>query len=161
MDLLDSISSLFSGPAGQAAGTATSAATGSIWSDPTFLSSALIAGTSLLSGLFGSSAEDEQSALARDKFDWEKQKYDEQMAQALEIAKLQASGGGAARDAALRQTRAQLMQANAEQQAGAMQLPLAARTRQSAAAQATGEQSGQLYAQLASSLQQPALSRTR
>lgn len=143
----------------------------SIWSDPTVLSSGILAGTSLLSGLFGSSSQDElnQAQLAEEKrqFDLTMALKQADLQQALEIAKLQAGasrGGGdtgrsasIAANAALKQARANLIAKGAEQKAQAMQLPLAARNNQSNAAQTTGTQSGMFFNNLIANLQRPAL----
>lgn len=159
----------------------TAAATGgaSIWANPTVLSSGILAGTSLLTGLFGSSAEEDNAQLMRDKLDEEKRQFDatlalkqSDMAQAIEIAKIQAGASGAAaragagaqvasanigRDSALRQARASVIQNAATQKSQALQIPLAARGEQAERAQNTGLQSGIFFNSLIPNLQRPAL----
>lgn len=143
----------------------------SIWSNPTVLSSGILAGTSLLSGLFGSSAEDAAADLAQQRLDEEKRQFDAQLAlkqqdlqNAIEIAKIQASasragsnGASIAAAAALKQAKANALGQAAQNKMTALQIPLAAIANQSAAAQTAGAQSGQFFNSLIPSLQRPAL----
>lgn len=143
----------------------------SIWTNPTVLSSGILAGTSLLSGLFGSSAEDAAADLAQQRLDEEKRQFDAQLAlkqadlaQALEIAKIQASasragsnGASIAAAAALKQAKANALGQAAQNKMTALQIPLAAIANQSAAAQTAGAQSGSFFNGLIPSLQRPAL----
>ena len=143
----------------------------SIWSNPTVLSSGILAGTSLLSGLFGSSAEDAAADLAQQRLDEEKRQFYAQLAlkqqdlqNAIEIAKIQASasragsnGASIAAAAALKQAKANALGQAAQNKMTALQIPLAAIANQSAAAQTAGAQSGQFFNSLIPSLQRPAL----
>ncbi len=138
----------------------------SIWSNPTVLSSGILAGTSLLGGLFGSSAEDElaQASLEEQKrqFDAKMALEQAQLAQALEIAKLRGGGGGgngAAVNAQLRIAKANLRNQVNENKAQAMQMPLQYLGNQAAAAQNTGAQQGTFFNNMAQILQSPALRR--
>ncbi len=152
----------------------------SIWSNPTVLSSSILAGTSLLSGLFGSGSQEEMQqeqfdatlAQRQAEFAANQTLEREQLAQALEIAKLQAGASGAgaaasranaasARDAALRQAKMQAIMNAAGMKSQAIQLPVAAIGEQAAAAQTTGIQSGNFFSNMMQSLQQPALARAR
>lgn len=138
----------------------------SVFSNPTVLSSGILAGTSLLGGLFGSSAEEEalkqQQALTQQQFDAEMAYKQAALAQALEIAKINAASGGggggngAAVAAQLKIARANAIANNAAQKAEAMKLPLQFDNR-AATAQNTGAQSGSFFNNLAQLLQAPAL----
>lgn len=159
--------------AGAAAGGAQAAS--SIWSNPTVLSSGILAGTSLLSGLFGTNSDEDAIKLKEAELAENARQFDAtlalkqaDLAQAIEIAKIQAgaasAGAGAqvasaniARDSALRQARAQLIQNTATQKGQALQIPLVARGQQADKAQTTGLQSGQFFNMLIPSLQRPAL----
>lgn len=148
--------------------SAAGAGTGSIWNNPTVLSSGILAGTSLLSNLFGSSAEEDQAKLNQQQLEEQKRQFDqklilerEQLAQALQIAKIHAGSAGAGAGAAASAQRA-IAKSNAIGQAAAlkaqvMQVPLQARAHQAEAAQNTGAQSGAFFNNLSASLQQPAL----
>lgn len=143
----------------------------SIFSNPTVLSSGILAGTSLLSGLFGSSSEEDQLALQQSTLEEQRRQFDEkmkleaqQLAQALQIAKINASASGGASNAAgiTARTNRDIAKASAignaaSQKADALQIPLKARENQIAAAQTTGSQSGQFFNQLMQGLQAPAL----
>lgn len=152
--------------------------TASIWANPTVLSSGILAGTSLLSGMFGQQEGDiteaGQAALDEQKrqFDLTMALKQADLAQALEIAKIQAgaagAGSGAAvsaaninRDSQLRQAKASLINNAAQQKSQALQIPLAARSEQAERAQNTGTQSGAFFNNLMQGLQTPALSRAR
>ena len=163
----DFITGIFDGGSSAASGGS------SIWSNPTVLSSAILAGTQLVSGLFGSSSEEEA---AQQQADEQKRQFDAtlalkqaDLAQALEIAKLQIAarggggdgGAGAARDAALRQARANAIGQAAQMKIAGMKLPLEAMQAQSEAAQQTGQSSGQFFNSLIPNLEAPALSRAR
>lgn len=144
----------------------------SIWSNPTFLSSALIAGTQLVSGLFGSSAEEEalaskNSETAR-QFDAELAFKEKELAQRMAIAQLQAGGGGgggggasAAAAAALKQGKSAAIGNAAANKSAALQIPLAAMKDQTEAAQLTGKASGDFFNTLVGNMQRPALSRAQ
>lgn len=144
---------------------AAGAASSSVFSNPTVLSAAILSGTSLLSGLYGSSSADE---LSQAQLEEEKRQFDaklalerEQLAQALEIAKIQAggagSGAGAAAAAQLKIAKANAIKSAAENKAVALQLPLAGRKAKTEAAQTTGIQSGAFFNQLIPGLQRGAL----
>lgn len=146
-------------------GSAEGAAGSSVFSNPTVLSAAILSGTSLLSGLYGSSSADE---LSQAQLEEEKRQFDaklalerEQLAQALEIAKIQAggagSGAGAAAAAQLKIAKANAIKSAAENKAVALQLPLAGRKAKTEAAQTTGIQSGAFFNQLIPGLQRGAL----
>lgn len=151
---------LFSG-SGDAGGS-------SVWSNPTVLSSGILAGTSLLSGLFGSSAEEDAYAIQQANLAEEQRQFDlrmelekAQLAQALEIAKLQASAGSGAAGAAAAAQRA-IAKSNAigdaaNMKAQALQIPLGALQNLSNAAQTTGVKSGEFFNSLAPTLMAPAL----
>lgn len=150
----------------------------SMWRDPSVLSAGILAGTSLLGGLFGQQ-EGDMTPAGQAALDEQKRQFDLTMAlkqadlaQALEIAKIQAgaagAGSGAAvsaaninRDSQLRQAKAQLINAGAQQKSQALQIPLAARSEQAERAQNTGTQSGIFYNNLMQGMQAPALSRAR
>lgn len=140
-------------------------ASNSVFSNPSVLSAGILAGTSLLSNLFGSSDQEElaQQTLAENQrqFDEELALKRESLAQALEIAKLQAGGAGsgaaAARDAALRTAKMQVIGQAAGLKSQALQIPLAARSKQADMAQNTGVQSGMFFNSLIPNLQRPAL----
>lgn len=148
---------------GKAAGTSSS-----IWSNPTVLSSGILAGTSLLTNLFGPNTEQatidlNKASLAEKQreFDQNQELEKAQLAQALEIAKLQsgAAGRAAGITAAANKSiaKANLIANAASEKAKALQLPLVARKNQSDAAQTTGAQSGAFFNQLMAGLQRPAL----
>lgn len=143
-------------------------AAASIFSNPTVLSSGILAGTSLLSGLFGGSAEEEANKIAlaeqQRQFDAKLALEQAQMAQALEIAKINAAsrgggggGNGAAVSAQLKIAKANLANQYAQQKVQAKQIPLEAMANQMNAAQTTGIQSGANFNALAQILQNPAL----
>lgn len=153
--------------AGAGAAGAIGSAGSSIFSNPTVLSSALLAGTSLVSNLFGTDYEQEkldldkqqieaQIQLNKDKLALDK----EQLAAQIEIAKIQAgaagSGAAAARDAALRQARAAAIGQSAQNRASAMQAKVNAREGQVEAAQTTGARSGDFFNMLIPNLQRGA-----
>lgn len=143
-------------------------AAGGIFSNPTVLSSAILAGTSLLSGAFGSDLEQDKfdlakqeseaaMQLARDKLQLDK----DQLAQALEIAKIQAGAAGSAASAA-RDTQLRIARSNARQNMTGMkynlrQAPILAREGQRDAATTTGVQSGNFFNTLIPNLQRGAL----
>lgn len=142
----------------------------SVFSNPTVLSAGILAGTSLLSGLFGSNSQDEASQAALEEnqrqFDATMAYKQAEMAQALELAKMQLAAGGRsggdggagiAAATALKQARANAIQNAAQQKISALQIPLAARANQMQAAQTTGAQSGDFFASIIPSLQRPAL----
>lgn len=143
-------------------------ATSSIFSNPSVVSSGILAGTSLLSGLFGDSGDDINYA----QLEEQKRQADLDMAyktaalaQALEIAKMQAAsqgggGNGAGVAAQLKIARANAIANNTAQKAEAMQIPLAARSQQAQTAQNTGTQSGAFFNNLISLLQAPAIRRS-
>lgn len=142
-------------------------AASSIFSNPTVLSSGILAGTSLLGGLFGNSAEEaalaQQQAIADKQFNAEMEFKKAQLAQQLEIAKLQlAAGGGggggngAAVAAQLKIAKNQAIAANAAQKAQALQIPLQFDKR-AETTQNTGAQSGSFFNNLTQLLQAPAL----
>jgi predicted esterase len=139
----------------------------SIFQNPTVLSSGIMAGTSLLSGLFGGQAEEDalkqQQALNQQQFDAEMAYKQAALAQALEIAKINAAGGGgggsnqgAAIAAQLKIAKAKAIENAAAMKGAAMQLPLQYDNR-AATAQNTGAQSGAYFNNLAQILQAPAL----
>lgn len=142
--------------------------TGSIWNNPTVLSSGILAGTSLLTNLFGSNAEEDQMKLNQQQLEEQKRQFDqkmilerEQMAQALQIAKVHAASAGAGAGTAAAAQRA-IAKANAIGQstalkAQAMQVPLQARQNQAETAQNTGAQSGAFFNNMSAMLQQPAM----
>lgn len=147
----------------------------SIWSNPQVVSSGILAGTSLLGGLFGGSAEEDAKQLSEAQLAEQQRQFDAklelekaQMAQALQIAQINAgaarAGAGSAaasaniaRDTALRQARANAIGQATEMKTQALQLPAAARLNQSNAAQNTGAQSGLFFNSLIPNLQRPAL----
>ena len=145
-----------------------SAGSSSIFQNPTVLSSGILAGTSLLGGLFGGQADEDalkaQQAITQQQFDAEMAYKQAALAQALEIAKINAaaSGGGggggqgAAIAAQLKIARAKAIENNAAMKAQALQLPLQYDNR-AATAQNTGAQSGSYFNNLAQVLQAPAL----
>lgn len=151
-----------------------SSAKGSMWTDPTVLSSGIIAGTSLLQGLFGQQPGDmtmkDQATLDEEKrqFDASMALKEKDLAQALEIARIQAGAAGAgagatvraagiASDSARRQAKANMINDSVTTQANALQIPLAARSKQMEAAQNTGVQSGIFFNSLIPNLQRPLL----
>lgn len=149
-------------------GTAASEGGGGIFSNPTVLSSAILAGTSLLSGIYGSTDEEDVLALKQAELAEQQRQFDaklalerEQLAQALEIAKIQASGAGsgagAAAAAQLKIAKANLIKSAADSKAKALELPLLARKSQTEASQLTGKTSADQFNALANILQQPAL----
>lgn len=147
----------------------------SIWSNPTVLSSAILAGTSLFSGLFGNdSGEMEQkqyeATLAENQrqFDAKMALEQQQLAQSIELAKIQAGAAGAgasasranaaaARDAALRQAKIQAIGEATKLKSQALTLPLEYMNEQARVAQNAGAQSGGYFSNMMQSLQQPAL----
>lgn len=140
----------------------------SIWRNPTVLSSGILAGTSLLSGLFGTDQEEANLALKQAALDEEKRQFDakmglekDQLAQAIEIARIQAGSAGRAAGISAAAQRA-IAEANAIQNAAttkaqALQIPLASREKQAEAAQNTGVQSGAFINALTPTLIRPML----
>lgn len=138
----------------------------SIFSNPTVLSSGILAGTSLLGGLFGNSADEEARAAAeaeaKRQFDAKLALEQAQLLQNLEIAKINAAarggggGNGAAVSAQLKIAKNAAIAANAAQRAQAMQIPLQYDKR-AETAQNTGAQSGSFFNNLTQLLQAPAL----
>lgn len=153
---------------GALAGAVTGGKESSIWSNPTVLSSGILAGTSLLGGLFGSSSEEDQLALQQAQLEETKRQFDakmgleqQQLAQALELARIQSGGASRAAGISAAAQRA-IAEANAIGNAAtmksqALQIPLAARENQVQAAQNTGAQSGNFFASIIPSMQRPAL----
>lgn len=144
---------------------------GSIFSNPTVLSSGILAGTSLISGLFGSDSdmsEYQTASLAEQQrqFDAELALKQAQLAQALEIAKIQSAAGGGASNAAsiTAKTNRDIARANAignatSMKGEALQIPLKAMENQINAAQTTGIESGRFFNALMQGLQAPAMKR--
>jgi len=153
----------------------------SIWSNPTVLSAGILAGTSLLGGLFGPEASQaeylrEQSeanaAEAKRQFDAELAYKQAALAQAKEIAMIQAgaarsasSGAGAAAkiaaDAMLKKAKSDAIMQAGSMKSQALQIPLAAIDNQAKTAQNTGAQANSFFGTLASTLATPALSVAR
>lgn len=147
----------------------------SIFSNPMVLSSGIMAGTSLLSGLFGSNAQADatkldQAALAEKQREADMQNAlaEKQLAQQLIIAKMQAGAASAGSGAAARAAgitaaanksiaKASAIGNAASGKAAALQIPLAARAAQANAAQTTGVQSGAFFNNLMQNLQAPAM----
>lgn len=141
---------------------------GSLFSNPSLLSAALLSGTSLISNVFGSDLEEEKfeyqkeqneeaKALNAEQLAWEKEKFYASLEAQKAAAGAASGAAAAARDAALRQARAQAIQNNAQMKMNAMLVPLEARRRQAEAAQNTGSQSGLFFNSLIPQLQRPAL----
>lgn len=147
----------------------------SIFTNPTVLSAGILAGTSLLTNMFGSNAQDDAAKLNEAQLAENARQFDaslalkkEELAQALQLAQLQAgaarsAGNGAvqsaniARQTALQQARAGVIGQAAQGKAQALQLPIAAGEERVNAAQTTGAQSGSFFNNLVQGLQQPAL----
>ena len=140
----------------------------SIWSNPTVLSSGILAGTSLLGNLFGQTDEEAVLALKQAELEETKRQFDakmmleeKQLGQALELARIQS--GGAARAAGIgAAAQRAVAEANAIGNAAtmksqALQIPLAARENQQQAAQNTGAQIQSFFANVIPSLQRPLL----
>lgn len=142
------------------------------FSNPQVLSSAILAGTSLVSGLFGSDSEDKKLKLAENQQAFENQLAldklalaKDELAQRLELAKLGGGGGGGGAAAAAkiqadtqkRIARAQLIGESSKNRAQAMQAKVSAREGQKDAAQLTGARSGDFFNQLIPNLQRGAL----
>lgn len=138
----------------------------SIFSNPTVLSSGILAGTSLLGGLFGNSADEAalkaQQELADKQFQANLALKQQELAMQLEIAKLNAAsrggdgGAGAAVSAQLKIAKNAAIAANAAQKAQALQIPLQYDKR-AETTQNTGAQSGSFFNNLTQLLQAPAL----
>jgi hypothetical protein len=143
--------------------------TSSIWSNPNVLSAGILAGTSMLSNLFGGSSADD---LASQQFTESQRQFDADMAykqaalaQQLAIAQLGQGGGGGGGDggagiAARTQrdiAKANLIDKSADKKIAALQMPLEYKTNQINAAQTTGTQSGAFFNNLMAGLQRPAL----
>lgn len=166
---------LFGFDVGSGAAAGAAGASKGFFSDPGVLSASILAGTSLISGLFGTDYNKEnldlqkqheaaQEQLAQQQLALDKDK----LAQALEIAKIQAGAAGAAANAQVaaanlaRKTNLQLARSSAIGQGtqlklNAMELPIEARNKQATAAQNTGTQSGFFFNQLIPNLQRPAI----
>ncbi len=154
----------------QALGLAPESTASSIFSNPTVLSSGILSATSLLGGLFGNSATEDANALtaeeAKRQFDAKLALEQAQLAQNLEVAKLQLAargggggggGNGAAVAAQLRIAKNNAIAQNAAQKIAALQLPGEMGQARIGTAQNTGAQSRAGFNQMASILQAPAL----
>lgn len=156
-------------------------AAASVWSNPTVLASGILAGTSLLGGLFGPEAQNqdflrqqatENAAEAKRQFDaklaFEQAKLQQEaalQAQAIEAqagaaaaaAKAQVEAAGIAADASKKNTLSAQIGQNAGLKGQALQIPLQARNNQSEAATSTGANAGNFFTNLVVGMQRPAL----